>query len=470
MKRIKVLLLLSFALGLVACGNKKEEVKKPETNKTEQTETKEEDVIEEDTDDSVISIELSNSSILVEGEEISEHTEGAVYKANDIIFYLEGQGITYGEGDAEDEHFQAEADAHTVVHITEPGTYEISGKMEAGQIFVDLGEDAEHNENAVVNLILNDVDITCTVAPAIFFYNVYECSENDVENASMDVDLSSAGANLILADGTTNEVYGSYVAKIYKSYELNEEGTEVVDSKKLHKYDAAVYSKMSMNVIGDTGVLNIKAENEGLDTELHLAIQGGEINIASGNDGINVNEDGVSVFAMNGGNLNITVSGETGEGDGIDSNGWLVVNGGNIQSYACETSMDSGIDADNGIYINGGTVIAGGNMNAELAEGMQQFINFNLMQRVENGNTLEVKDAEGSVICEFEPTNIVRMYVVSVGGIEAEATYGLWLEDTQVAEAVGGASGGFGMRPGGFPGGEMPEGMIRGEEMQRPMN
>ena len=39
---------------------------------------------------------------------------------------------------------------------------------------------------------------------------------------------------------------------------------------------------MSMNVSGEaegTGVLNIEAANEGLDTELHLTINGGSIHI-----------------------------------------------------------------------------------------------------------------------------------------------------------------------------------------------
>ena len=54
----------------------------------------------------------------------------------------------------------------------------------------------------------------------------------------------------------------------------------MVDSKKLHKYDGAFYSKMSMNVDGGekgNGVLNIQAENEGLDTELHLTISVGGV-------------------------------------------------------------------------------------------------------------------------------------------------------------------------------------------------
>ena len=46
---------------------------------------------------------------------------------------------------------------------------------------------------------------------------------------------------------------------------------------------------------------------------------GGTINITSGNDGINTNEDNVSVTTVNGGSVNIQVTGETGEGDGIDA-------------------------------------------------------------------------------------------------------------------------------------------------------
>ena len=312
-------------------------------------------------------ITLSDKGVTVDGKPAPAGETAAVYTANDIVFYLEGQGIAYGEGTETDEHIREEADGHMVVHITKPGTYVLSGSLSAGQVAVDLGEDAEEDPDAVVTLILNGVDITCTVAPAVIFYNVYECGSTDAETATKDVDTSDAGANVIIADGTVNNITGSYVARIYKpdSVELSEDGTEVVESKKLHKYDGAFYSKMSMNVGGGehgTGILNITAENEGLDSELHLTINGGNINITSGNDGINTNEDGVSVTTVNGGVLTIDVDGATGEGDGIDSNGWLVINGGTVIAAACGSSQDSGIDSDNGIYINGGTVVASGNM------------------------------------------------------------------------------------------------------------
>jgi hypothetical protein len=68
-------------------------------------------------------INLSDEKITVNGNEITNQTSSAVYAANDIIFYLEGNDFTYGEGTKDDEHSQSEADAHTVVHITKPGKY-----------------------------------------------------------------------------------------------------------------------------------------------------------------------------------------------------------------------------------------------------------------------------------------------------------------------------------------------------------
>ena len=61
---------------------------------------------------------LSDEGITVDGAAISADETNAVYAAKDIVFYLENQGFTYGEGTEADEHSQEEADAHTVVHIS----------------------------------------------------------------------------------------------------------------------------------------------------------------------------------------------------------------------------------------------------------------------------------------------------------------------------------------------------------------
>lgn len=416
-------------------------------------------------------IHLSDDEITVDGEKISENQEDAVYKANDIVYYQANQGFTYGKGTEQDEHTDEEADAHTVVHISKAGTYAIDGTLSKGQIAIDLGKEAEDDPEAVVNLILNGVDVTCTVAPAVIFYHVYECGSDDEESATKDVDTSLAGANVLIADDTINNISGSYVARIYKpeTVELNEDETEVVSAKKLHKYDGAFYSKQSMNVNGDTngtGILNIYAENEGLDSELHLTINGGNINIVAGNDGINTNEDNVSVTTINGGTLNIVVEGSTGEGDGIDSNGWLVINGGTVISQACSSSMDSGIDSDMGIYINGGTVIATGNMLDHISGGEQNFATFTFSTTQNGKNTYTLKNQNEETILEFKAENDFSILVVSSDKL-VEGEYSFWKDDVQLTASKGQMMGMGGFRfempDGQMPDGELPDGMERPE-------
>ena len=402
-----------------------------------------------------VQIKLSDSKITVDETEISSDDTQSVYAANDIVFYEAGKDFTYGEGDEKDAHEQSEADSHKVVHISKPGTYIISGKLSAGQIAVDLGKEAKEDPNAVVTLVLNGVDITCEVAPAVIFYNVFECGSDDEETATKDVDTSKAGANVIIADNSENNINGSYVAKIYKTYTLNDDKTQVIDSKKLHKYDGAFYSKQSMNINGGTlgnGVLNINAENEGLDSELHLTINGGVINIVSGNDGINTNEDNVSVTTVNGGSLNILCNGSTGEGDGIDSNGWLVINGGTITSQACATSGDAGIDSDMGIYINGGSVIATGNMLDHIAGGDATYAVFSFASRQAGDNTYTLKNASGKAVWKQSVKNAFSYLIITNSDL-VPGEYTFWQGNTQLAASSVQNMGGMGQERPNMPNG-----------------
>lgn len=417
-------------------------------------------------------ITLSDSGITVDGQPASTDASQAVYTANDIIYYEEGHDFTYGEGSKDDSHSKEDAAAHTVVHITQPGQYILSGNLSKGQIAVDLGKDADEDPDAVVTLVLDGVNITCEVAPAIIFYHVYECGTADTETATKTVDTAKAGANIVLADGSENTVTGSYVARIYKpdSVVLSDDGSEVADAKKLHKYDGAVYSKMSMNVRGGSlgnGTLNIHAANEGLDTELHLTINSGNINIISGNDGINTNEDSVSVTTINGGNLNILVNGATGEGDGIDSNGWLVINGGSVTAQACAFSGDAGIDSDMGIHINGGRVFATGNMLDRISESAQNYAVFQF-PRSQSADTYALKNADGQIILEQPVTNSFSYLIISDPAL-TPGDYTLWQGETQLQGMLSGGMGGGQNRPGELPEGmEPPEGAERPEGMEPP--
>ena len=402
----------------------------------------------------VTDIVLSDDGILVDALDSGEEYNETVFVTHDIIYYEDrdtyDSGNLYGEGTDSDKHTAAEAASHTVVNITAPGAYRITGKLSAGQIRIDLGENACKDPNAVVELILDDADITCTVAPAILFLNTYECDENwSPDTAKAEVDTSAAGANLILNGSST--VNGAYVAKIFKDAD---------GEKKLWKQDGAIYSYMSMNVFGP-GSLELNAANEGLDTELHLTINGGSITINSGNDGINTNEDGVSVTTINGGALTIHAGLEE-EGDGIDSNGYLVINGGTVVSSA-KPIADAGLDSDLGSFIHGGTVIAmGSTMDWAESDSGQVTMNLQFAQQQEAGSRITVTREDGTEIFSFDDESTTSRgfsgLLLSHAAFTRGETYHVYVDGVQMAYTgtdVMRGPGGFGGRPGGAVG--MPE-------------
>ena len=306
-------------------------------------------------------------------------------------------------------HTEAEALANPVLHITRPGTYELSGSWQ-GQIWVDLGDqdDTFTDENAKVTLILNGVDVTCTVAPSLVFYSVYEADNGweDRESYGPEVDISNTGAHVVIADDTENNFSGTNVYRMLKAKFKDDDSTDPVKvQKKLRKTDGAFYSYRSMLIDGGekgNGSLNITAGFEGLDTELHLTIDGGKVNIKSQDDGLNVNEDGVSVLTINGGELHI-VSGLGAEGDGVDSNGYLVVNGGVVIS-AAKPFSDSGLDSDRGSYVNGGFVVAtGSTMDWAESDSKQVTMNLQFAGDQASDEAIIVTDLNNKVIFAYDP-------------------------------------------------------------------
>ncbi|MBR0069768.1 MAG: carbohydrate-binding domain-containing protein, partial [Synergistaceae bacterium] len=195
-------------------------------------------------------------------------------------------------------------------------------------------------------------------APALVFYSAIECgpTENVVSfdvsrNMLGDDELSHAGAFIVIADGSTNNVKGANVYRILKADKKDSaskiDGTDISDQKKMYKMDGALYSFVSLVIGAESnnggGRLNITSTTyEGLGSELHLLIDSGTINITAEDDGINVNKDNVSVFTMNGGSLKITAK----NGDGIDSNGYVVINNGTLDITAVKDSNQLNAETD----------------------------------------------------------------------------------------------------------------------------
>lgn len=350
-------------------------------------------------------------------------------------------------------HSDEEAAENKVLHITKAGEYVLEGSWK-GQIRVDLGDEDETftDESAKVTVILNGADINCTAAPAIVFYSAYECDNGweDADSYSADVDLSNAGVNVIIADGTENTVSGKNIFRMLKTkYKDEESKDEIKVQKKMRKNDAAFYSYVSMNINGEsenTGKLTVTSGFEGLDSELHLSINGGNITINSQDDGINVNEDNVSVVCFKGGKVEINAA-QGAEGDGVDSNGFVKIDGGTVSVNGI-TPPDSAIDSEDGIYYNSGTVIIDGKTQSYTAGSV-----FN--ETSNQGGQMP----DGGKPQDFgrQPENFnIKEFKEKVAALDDDATF----EDVMEIIGMGGQDMGDLQRPDGQQPPEMPNGEV----------
>lgn len=271
---------------------------------------------------------------------------------------------------------------NSVVTIAAAGTYRVSGKDENTHLAVRAGENDE------VRIILDGVDITCRTAPGIAVF-----SGKDPKTAG------EYGVVIELADGSYNVVHGSHTRKILDT-----------DTK----MDGAVDSLISLGFEGNTGRLDVEADNEGMECKNgHMTINGGIYHINAADDPLNVSEDGVVVLTMNGGYVFSAVRNEEGgEGDGIDFNGWIIFNGG--------------IDSDMGSYINGGLIVGAGNMYDEVEKDSAQL--FMMLEFAEaTDDLLVVTDKNYDPVFAYDFPHDYMYICFSTPKLEEGMTYHVFL-------------------------------------------
>lgn len=307
-------------------------------------------------------------------------------------------------------HSAEEAYNNPCLHITVPGIYNLSGKWK-GQIFVDLGKGAETDSTRKITLILDNLNVNCTVAPGINIYRAYECDNTwkKRKNLTKDIILDNTGVNIVLKDNTKNYLNGANVYRICKTV-LKKNGKS---QKVAVKYDGALSSDVSFSINGEklnNGELYVDSTLEGISSNLHMVFNGGKTYINSADDGINCNEDDVSILKINGGSLYVN-AGLLYQGDGLDSNGYIVINGGDTVAIA-DFEQDPGIDAPQGVYVNGGKLIAFGETDTidwpkvYLGENTNQAYIFKCFDSTQLGDSrIAVLDENGDEVYTFSETD-----------------------------------------------------------------
>ncbi len=276
-----------------------------------------------------------------------------------------------------------------VVTISAPGTYQLTGTLDDGQIIVDSSSDG------IVRLILNGVTISNSTSAAINIIDadkvvivladgtvntlsdasayVYATADEDEPNAALfsKADLSIGGSGALTVNGNAYDGITSKDGLIIasgminvnavddgirgKDYLVIEGGTiTVVSGGDALKSDNAEDTAKGYITI-NAGDLNIQSSGDAVSAETDLSVSGGTINIVTaGGSQAQISED-VSAKGLKAG-VSLTIDGGTisidSADDSVQTNGEMTINGGSMTL----SSGDDGVHADTTLVINGGTI------------------------------------------------------------------------------------------------------------------
>lgn len=210
--------------------------------------------------------------------------------------------------------------------------------------------------------------------------------------------------------------------------------------------DDGVHSGEAVEING--GTITISESYEGLEG-LTVTINDGDIDITSSDDGINAaggneemgfgrmgNDSTENTSAdemwmeINGGYIHVLAG-----GDGIDSNGDITVNGGEVYIDGPSDSGNSAIDYGDrsACYINKGTVVAIGSsgMAEDISDDSDQQVMLVKLDSQKEAGEVILTDSDGNEIITYTALKAYDCVIISTKDLEAGQTYTLTTSGTQ---------------------------------------
>ena len=313
-------------------------------------------------------------------EETSAQSEAGSFSSADMFTERDLAG-TYEESGAvyvtlSDDGITGETDGVVIkgqtVTITAEGTYIFSGTLSEGQIVVDA-------DNAKVQIVFDNVDITCASSAAVYvksaekvFVTLAEGSQNTLRNTDEYVAIDDNNIDAVIFAKSDLTLNGTGSLTI-----VSAEGHGIVSKDDLKitggTYDIiaaghALSGKDSVRIADGTFILTaekdgIHAENADDEEKGYIYIADGDFAITSDGDGMDASnivqiEDGTFDITAGGGAANSLKTHESDMPGGGMSQNIERPDGENMpQDTTTDESGTStkGIKAGGGMYLNGGT-------------------------------------------------------------------------------------------------------------------
>lgn len=344
------------------------------------------------------------------------------------------------------------------INVNTTGNIQFSGEITGGMIAVNTNE-----ITGDINLILNgvNIDTDSKKTPAIYVYNKnvnYTDYKVTIKTVSETQNYIEGGkfkkVSLIGSDEISD--YAQYYSIIYYNTYTNYYGIYTkdqidnilfakvqADSEQLRDGDPYYFYKGAGAISSDIdlyfegeGYLSVISKNkEGIETKGNLTFAGGtgDYYIFAEDDCLNTtttSQDGSSArntLTIDVNSLIAKVSTKCAEGDAIDSNGLLIINGGLIFALGHPMNQDAGFDSLEGTYINGGTVVAMGNNKEDRVEdsSTQDFITLNFTNQQKAETLMCVTDANNKPVIAFKSDRTFTTLTLSTPDISKQ-TYHIY--------------------------------------------
>lgn len=443
-----------------------------------------------------------------------------VYVTN---FLYDGAGMykTYDLDDFIDEGNETEVkELEITAFNVNTDKVEFSGEIVGGMIAINTN-DLDKDVTIYLNCLTLDTD--SKKVPAVYVYNkdinyiehkvtisAVKGTQNYIEGGKFkkvslipSEDLTSymnkySGNNKTNYEKYTN-YYGVYTAEeiekvLFAKVTADSEDLQDGDPFYFYKGAGAISSDIDLYFKGEGYVSVISKNKEGIETKGNLEFTGGtgDYYIEAQDDALNTttksnkNSTVRNALVIDVNSLTAYVSNDADEGDAIDSNGTLTINGGTIVALA-KPGQDAGLDSETGTYINGGTVIATGDMMDIISdESKQRFVVLSFNGNMSADTLVTMLDENENVMFAFKGDRTYQNLVFSskdlkdvtytlykdgeITGTENNGLYNIideYSKGTQLGYSSQGQMGGMQGGPQGQgPMGEMDENMTPPEDMQ----
>ena len=196
------------------------------------------------------------------------------------------------------------------------------------------------------------------------------------------------------------------------------------------------------NLIINGGSITVSQSYEGLEGQ-KVTVTGGNIDITASDDGINAASPSVSGSSTDGrpgssdSNALITIGGGyivvNASGDGIDSNGNIVISGGTLLVSGPADNGNGAFDYGGEATVSGGTVILCG--SSGMAQGFsdkseQASFMYTLDSSASAGSSVALTDENGNVLASFIPAKQYNNVVISAPSLKNGSSYKLVIGGT----------------------------------------